>query len=62
MGTQAANKSFILEGWLSGLVRDAIASGQVVLVAQIITAQETSIVKEVIEALVVESKDIASKI
>lgn len=40
------------EGWLSALVRDAIASGQIVLVAQCHTAQQTAIAREVIEASV----------
>lgn len=46
------------EGWLSDLVGDAIASGQVVLVAETRTAQETVIVREVIQASVGDSKDI----
>jgi len=48
------------EGWLSDLVRDAIASGQVVLVAKTLTEQETAIAKEVIEASVGEAKDAAA--
>lgn len=46
--------SSILE---SSLVRDAIASGQVVLVAETRTEQETAIAREVIQALVGDSKD-----
>ncbi|MDO8249808.1 MAG: hypothetical protein Q7T78_08860, partial [Rhodoferax sp.] len=40
------------EGWLSALVRDAIASGQIVLVAQCHTEQQTAIAREVIQASV----------
>jgi hypothetical protein len=50
------------DGWLSDLIRDAIASGQVVLVAQTMTAQETAIVREVIEAAVGESRDVVSAV
>lgn len=42
------------EGWLSDLVRDAIASGQVVLVAVTKSEQETATAREVIEAAVGE--------
>ena len=45
------------EGWLSDLVGDAIASGQVVLVAETRTEQETAIAREVIQASVGDSKD-----
>lgn len=47
------------EGWLSDLVRDAIASGQTVLMVQALTAQETAIAKEVIEASVGDYKDVS---
>lgn len=50
------------DGWLSDLIRDAIASGQIVLVAQTLTKQETAIVREVIEASVGESKDVVSAV
>lgn len=40
------------ESWLSALVRDAIASGQIVLVAECRTEQETAIAREVIQASV----------
>lgn len=40
------------EGWLSALVRDAIASGQIVLVAQCYTERETALAREVIQASV----------
>ena len=46
------------EGWFSDLVGDAIASGQVVLVAETRTEQETAIAREVIQASVGDSKDI----
>ncbi|OGB33949.1 MAG: hypothetical protein A3F78_14090 [Burkholderiales bacterium RIFCSPLOWO2_12_FULL_61_40] len=46
------------EGWLSELVRDAIASGQIVLLAITRTEQETATAREVIEAAVGEAKDI----
>jgi hypothetical protein len=45
------------EGWVSDLVGDAIASGQVVLVAETRSEQETAIAREVIQASIGESKD-----
>jgi hypothetical protein len=45
------------DGWLSSLVSDAIASGQIVLVVQARTAQETVIAREVIQAAVGDYKD-----
>jgi hypothetical protein len=48
------------EGWLSDLVRDAIAHGQVVLVAQTRNEQETEIAREVIAASVGVFKDTAT--
>lgn len=50
------------EGWLSDLVRDAIASGQVVLVAETRTEQETAVVREVIKDAVGEFKDAVSTV
>ena len=47
------------EGWLSDLVRDAMANGQVVLVVQAKTEQETAMAREVIGAAVGEFKDAA---
>jgi hypothetical protein len=44
------------DGWLSDLIGDAIASGQVVLVAETRTEQETAIAREVIQASVGDSK------
>ncbi|MDP1524977.1 MAG: hypothetical protein Q8M20_04155 [Rhodocyclaceae bacterium] len=48
------------DGWLSDLVRDAIASGQVVLVVQTLTAQETAAAREVIEAAVGEVEEVST--
>lgn len=45
-------------GWLADLIRDAIASGQVVLVAETRTEQETATAREVIQASVGTSTDI----
>lgn len=50
------------DGWLSDLVRDAVASGQVVLVAQTRTVEETETAREVIEAAVGEFKDTVSTV
>ena len=50
------------DGWLSDLVRDAIASGQVVLVAQTRTEQETAIAREVVGDAVGEFKDVVSSV
>jgi hypothetical protein len=54
VGTQSrpAPDKLQKEGWLSALVRDAIASGQIVLVAQCHTERETAIAREVIQASV----------
>lgn len=46
------------EGAFSALVRDAIASGQVVLIAETRTAQETAIAREIIEASVGNFQDV----
>ncbi len=48
-------------GWLADLIRDAIANGQVVLVAETRTEQETATAREVIQASVGTSKDITDK-
>lgn len=53
----AAADSKKKEGWLSDLVRDAIASGQVVLVAEAGNEQETAIAREVIKDSVAKHKD-----
>jgi len=50
------------DGWLSDLVRDAIASGQVVLVAQTRTEQETAIAREVVGDAVGEFKDVVGTV
>lgn len=47
-------------GWLSELVRDAISSGQIVLLAVSQSEQETATAREVIEKAVGGSKDIPS--
>jgi hypothetical protein len=44
-------------GWLSDLVREVIASGQVVLVVETRSEQETAIAREIIGAAVSEFKD-----
>jgi hypothetical protein len=46
-------------GWFSGLVHDAVVSGQVLLVARTRTAEETAIAREVIQAAVGECKDVS---
>lgn len=48
------------DGWLSDLIGDAIASGQVVLVVETRTEQETAIAREVIQASVGDSNDISA--
>lgn len=47
------------DGKFSALIQDAIASGQVVVVAETRTEQETTIAKEVIQALIGQSTDIS---
>jgi len=47
------------EGPFSALVRDAISIGQVVLVAETLTEQETAIAREVIQASVGDCNDIS---
>ena len=49
------------EAWLSVLVRDAIASGQTVLVVDARTEQETATAREVIQASVGDYKDIGTR-
>lgn len=46
------------DGWLSDLVRDAIISGQVVLVAETFSSEETATAREVIAAAVGEIRDV----
>lgn len=52
--TSASEKK---DGWLSDLVRDAIASGQVVLVAEVHNEQETALSSEVIKDSVGKCND-----
>jgi hypothetical protein len=47
------------EGWLSDLIRDAIANGQVVLVAETLTKQETAIARNAIKISVNDYKDLS---
>jgi len=47
------------KGWLSDLVRDAISSGQFVLVVETLTEQETFTAREVIKASVGDCKDVS---
>lgn len=53
---------FVASPLVAPLIRDAIASGQVVLVVQTRMAEETEIAREVIGAAVGEFKDVASKV
>jgi hypothetical protein len=46
------------DGWFSDMVREAVASGQVVLLAEARTAQEMAIAAEVIKASVGDYQDI----
>lgn len=48
------------DGWLADMVRDAIANGQIVLVAETRTEQETAIAREVIGASVGDVKELAA--
>lgn len=48
------------EGWLSDLVRDAMASGQVVVVVKTLNEQQTATVREIMEAAVGEFRDVAT--
>lgn len=48
------------EGRFSALVRDAISSGQIVLLVETRTEQETAIAREVMQASVGDYKDIAA--
>ncbi len=50
------------QGWLSDLVRDAIVSGQFVLVARTLSQQETAIVQEVVKAAVGDSSNVSGRI
>lgn len=48
------------DSWLSGMVRDAVSQGQIVLVAETRTAQETAIAREVIGASVGDVRDVVA--
>jgi hypothetical protein len=50
------------DGWLSDLVADAIASGQVVLVAETRTEQETAIARDVVGTAVGEYQDVVTAV
>jgi hypothetical protein len=51
-------KSENKEGWLTDLIKDAISNGQVVLVVETLTKQETEIAQEVIKLSVDNYKDV----
>ena len=61
VGAAAGTQTGVLHknGWLSDLVRDAIASGQVVVVAETLTEQETASARQIIEAAVGEARDVS---
>lgn len=46
------------QGWLSDIIRDAIANGQVVLVAETVTEEETAIAREIIQCAVGSFEDV----
>lgn len=48
------------DNWLSDMVRDAVSQGQIVLVAETCTAQETAIAREVIGASVGDVRDVVA--
>ena len=50
------------DGWLADLVHDAIANGQVVLVAQTRSEEQTAIAREIVGEAVGEFQDIVSKV
>ena len=50
-----------INGWLADLVHDAIANGQVVLVADIRSAEQTAIAREIVGDAVGEFQDSVSK-
>ena len=58
--TSAAPEMGKKEGWLSALVRDAIGSGQIVLVVDARTEQETATAREVIQEAVGDYEDIST--
>ncbi|WP_306605659.1 hypothetical protein [Azonexus sp.] len=50
------------EGWLADLIHDAVANGQVVLVAQTRSEEQTAIAREIVSNAVGEFQDVASKV
>jgi len=58
--TYGAKVSSKKQGWLSDFVKDAITSGQVVLVAETNNQQQTKIAQNIIHAAVGNHKDISS--
>jgi len=50
------------DGWLADLVHDAIANGQVVLVAETRSADQTAIAREIVGDAVGEFQDVVSKV
>ncbi|NOT67806.1 MAG: hypothetical protein HOP04_05685 [Methylophilaceae bacterium] len=58
----AAGAGDTKQGWLSDLIRDAIANGQVVLVVETQTEDETAIAREIIQTAVGSFEDVNSTI
>lgn len=56
----AESHAEIADGKFSSLVRDAISSGQAVLVVQTRTVEETALARQVIQAAVGECKDVST--
>ena len=50
------------DGWLADLIHDAVAHGQVVLVAQTRSAEQTIIAREIVGDAVGEFQDVVSKV
>lgn len=50
------------EGWLADLIHDAVANGQVVLVAQTRSAEQTTIAREIVGNAVGEFQDVDNKV
>ena len=50
------------EGWLADLIHDAVAHGQVVLVAQTRSAEQTIVAREIVGDAVGEFQDVVSKV
>ena len=58
-GTEPAGEPAGRDGRFATLIADAIASGQVVLVAETLSEQETVIARQIIEALVGDYRDLS---